>query len=195
MAEQPTVQRCIICGTTGQANVPLVPQGLDDDVWMCLTCLNSPEGSAWRQARRAADPAYDRFWLLSTVSLHAECPECRQPLYVSAKARGMASAVWDVPCTHCHRRRPQPMYAFGPTEPAFDALQRVEYDFIRSRRLDETEQRVREIAQAYDPLLNAHPCTCGGRFSLAAKPRCPRCNAVAFDSFFHDIAPREKREL
>ena len=190
MPELTPTSPCVICGSAGEPQNPLVPDGLDDEVAMCLRCLNSPSGKAWREAKRAADPLYDRYHTLITVSLPAECPQCGLPLYVSAKARGMASACWDVPCLNCHRWRPKPMYGFGDTEAAFNALQSIEHDFVRSRGLDQIEHRVAEVARAYDHLINAEPCPCGGRFSLAAKPRCPRCNTVAFDSFFHDVHVR-----
>ena len=69
---------------------------------------------------------------------------------------------------------------------------RVEQDFIRGRGLDDIDRRVAGIAQAYDHLINAQQCSCGGRFSLSAKPRCPRCDAVAFDSYFHDVDERNE---
>jgi hypothetical protein len=133
---------CVICGEGEQQQKPLVPPAFEGEAVMCLGCLNSPAGIAWRRARRTANPLYDRYCTLTTISLPSECPHCRRPLYVSAKARGMASARWDVVCLRCHRRRPEPMYAFGATEPAFDALQRVEQDFIRGRGLDDIDRRV-----------------------------------------------------
>lgn len=157
---------------------------------MCLDCLNAPEGIAWRKAKRAADLTYDPYLTLIAVRLPTACPECGQPIYVSAKARGMASARWDVNCLKCHRHRPEPLYAFGEAGAAFDALQRVEQDFIHSRGLADIDHQVAAIARAYDHLVGSEPCPCGGRLSLTAKPRCPRCDAIAFDSCFHVVQER-----
>jgi hypothetical protein len=182
---------CAVCGAAEQPQNPLGREGLWDELRVHHYCFNSPAGRAWRNAKRAAEPLYDRYIRLSTVGLPIECPNCRHPLIASAKARGMGTATWRVPCLNCYRYRPEPMYPFGAYEAPFDALQAVEHHFIRSHRLGETDDRVAEIARACDFIINARPCVCGGHFSLAAKPRCPRCNAVAFDSYFHDVYERK----
>lgn len=176
--------RCFICGEGARAQDPLCPDGMDDEVLIHLRCLNSPEARAWRDRKQSEDPVYARYWMLRTLGLDLDCPSCAAKLSVGPKAVGMGAGAWSVYCLKCSNR--VEMLGYPPTTPAYDAMPRLGTDFEKSRRLDEIPAAVAQVAARYDDFLR-QPCPCGGRFSLAAKPRCPECNGVAFDSYFHDV--------
>jgi hypothetical protein len=160
---------------------------LDDEVLIHLHCYNSEGAAVWRERRRTEDPAYDRYWRLMTVRATVHCPNCSATLDMSPKAVGMGAGSWPVNCTACHRTSAKCFSGYGVGADGYSKLESIRGDFVRSRHLDHINQRVREVARDFDSLLDAAPCACGARFSLAAKPRCPRCEQVVFDTYFHAV--------
>jgi hypothetical protein len=63
-------------------------------------------------------------------------------------------------------------------------VQGIEQRFLRDEAVPWRED-VSAITATADEKLHARACECGGRFSLAAPPRCPHCRAVVLDSCFH----------
>src|SRR5687768_13342353 len=167
--------RCFICGKGERSQDPLCPDGMDGEVVIHLRCLNSPEARAWRDRKQSEDPVYARYSMLRTMGVDLDCPTCAAKLSVGPKAVGMGAGAWSVYCLKCSNR--VEMLEYSPTAPAYDAMSRLGKDFDRSRRLEEIPAAVSQIAAKYDHFL-PQPCPCGGRFSLAAKPRCPECSGI-----------------
>lgn len=181
-----TSRTCAICGLpeVNRRN-PLVEGGFYEDTFWHHGCNNSPAGRAWQEQRCAADPTYQRYLDLITQRLPVTCPHCGAAMELWPKGRGMGGDAWDVNCTACHRTGRKSLSAYGSSSDGYKAITTVGEDFVHSRHLDQTDNRVREIALAYDHYVDAEPCPCGGRFSLAAKVRCLRCDQVLIDSYFH----------
>jgi hypothetical protein len=104
---------------------------------------------------------------------------------MSPKAVGIGAGSWDVHCGACHRTGSDSFSGYGQSRVGYGMIVSIRGDFVRSRRLGTVEARVVELARTFDHFINKAPCECGGRFSLAAKPRCLRCDGVAVDSWFH----------
>jgi hypothetical protein len=173
---------CLVCGEVPRADEPVIPEEFYPGSWWHLSCLNSPTGLEWRERRRQSDPRYARYLRLSTVGLPIECPRCGQACCISAKARGMGAGSWEACCTGCSRVTFLSGYAH---EAEYDAVAAAEHTFLFDEANDDWRARMQELATRADRLLRDQTCRCGGRFSLAAPPRCPRCAAVLLDSFFH----------
>jgi hypothetical protein len=178
---------CVVCGGWEHPDDPLCADGFDDDELIHLRCYNSPGARAWREQRRAAEPAYDRYWRLMTVREPVRCPACDAALDLSPKAVGMAAGCWSVHCTTCHRTSVERFSGYGPGKEGWVKIEMIRADFVRSRHLDRLDERVRQVARDYDRFVDPFSCKCGGRFSLAAKPRCPHCERVVVDTYFHVV--------
>jgi hypothetical protein len=178
---------CAVCGETEQPENPLCEDGLNDDAFIHLRCYNSIGAKTWRAARRAADPAYDRYWKLMTIREPIACPHCKAALEISPKAVGMGAGSWSVHCTTCHRSSPKSFLGYGETSDAYSNLERIRGDFVSSRNLEQIDARMNDLASANDHYVNQQPCQCGARFSLAAKARCLCCDRVVIDSYFHVV--------
>ena len=171
-----------MCGTEARGDEPTVPEEYFAGLWCHLSCLNSSEGIEWRKERTRTDPGYARYLRLSTVGLPVVCPSCGGPCLLSAKARGMGAGNWETCCTACDR------FTFLSGYERDSDYQRVlaaEGVFLRDGRTDGWIAQIVELARTADRNLRDRSCACGGRFSLAAKPRCPHCKTVLLDSFFH----------
>ena len=177
---------CTACGQPGGPGNPLCPDGINDEVSFHVACYNGPAAQAWRATQRETNPAYARSLQLRTVRAPTTCPQCGAELNISPQVWGMGSS-FAAHCTRCHRRGPDRLSAYGRTGAAYQEMVAVEDDFLRSRGLDRIESRMLDIAAAYDHFVNGSPCACGGTFSLAAKPRCPLCDAVVIDSCFNIV--------
>jgi len=173
--------RCVVCGEPERAAEPGVPEEYFPGEWCHLSCLNSPEGVAWRRRRAAGDPGFARYLRLSTMGLDVECPACGRGCAIFPKARGMGAGTWEVCCDRCHRIALLDGYAH-PAE--YEGLVEAEDEFLL-RAEGEWKRRVAALAAAANATLPQPGCDCGGRFSVAAAPRCPRCHAVLLDSYFH----------
>jgi hypothetical protein len=175
-------ENCFVCGAGVRGNEPGIPEEYYPTLWCHAACLNSPEGIAWRERQKAADPGYDRYLRLSTVGLRVECPACGFVCCLSAKARGMAAGSWEACCLACSRVTFLDGYRY---EREYEEITAAEHVFLFDASRDDWRRRVEEIAITADPKLHEQSCPCGSRFSLAAAPRCPGCRAVLLDSFFH----------
>ena len=178
---------CVVCGGTEQQQNPLCADGFDDEELIHLRCYDSEGAAAWRERRYAKDPAYDRYCRLMAVRVPVHCPHCSASLDMSPKAVGMGAGSWPVNCTACHRTSPRNFSGYGAGEDGYLRLESIRGDFVRSRDLEHIDQRVRKVARDFDRLIEYGRCTCGAPFSLAAKPRCPHCDHVVFDTYFHVI--------
>jgi hypothetical protein len=188
--EQPE-RLCVACGRPAWEGNRLLAVYLDVEL-VHQSCLISPALQAWEEARRAADPAYDRWCvLMRTLGHRFACPHCGASLALWPKAGGnMGTPYWAMGCLNCHRTGPGALSAFdgtAETQAVFGPMLDLKRDFALSRDLDRIARRVAELARQYDHRINPEPCACGGRFSLSAKPRCPRCDVIAFDSYFHEV--------
>jgi hypothetical protein len=106
---------------------------------------------------------------------------------MSPKAIGMGAGSWGVHCTRCHRISRHFLCSGGDHEEGYRAVEAARYDFVRSLNLETIDQRMHEIARKFNYLIIYGKCECGGPYSLEAKARCPYCNEVAVDSYFHHV--------
>ena len=94
----------------------------------------------------------------------------------------MGAGSWEACCTACDRCT---LLSGSTHKAAYAAVAAAERLFLCDETNDDWCARVQELAMLPDRMLRDQTCRCGGRFSLAAQPRCPRCAAVLLDSFFH----------
>src|SRR5690606_27443215 len=178
--------RCELCGGAAETQNPLVPDEFYPGVQLHLHCLNSAAGARWTRARAEADPLYARYLSLSAMGHHVECSACGSSERISPKAIGMGAGHWEVNCRSCHRHRPHLSAYRGPGErELYDTLCGLALEFRLSADPAGILARVEELAAGADSLFAGETCSCGGRFSVAARPRCSRCREVLFDSPFH----------
>jgi len=79
-----TKDHCYVCGTPPRVEDPSIPEEYYRGLWCHSSCLNSPEGIAWRRGRTQWDPGFARYLRLSSVGLRMPCPSCGQVCSISA---------------------------------------------------------------------------------------------------------------
>jgi hypothetical protein len=174
---------CFVCGDgPAGADNPAIEEEFYPGLWCHFLCLNSPDGMAWRDQRIQADPRYARYLRLMSIGVPIDCPSCGEACCVSAKARGMGAGSWEACCTACSNTTTLSGYVHRRE---YQAVMAAEQAMLFDEHYDWRSVMV-EIAKTADALLKDRTCTCGAPFSVAAKPRCPRCRAVLMDSFFHN---------
>lgn len=179
-------QRCELCGGIAEAQNPLVPDEFYPGVRLHLHCLNSPAGADWTRMRAEADPSYARYLSLITSGHQVACPSCGASERLSPKASGMGAGYWEANCRSCHRYRPLLDAYRGPMErESYETLCGLAREFRLGANAAGILARVEQLAVEVDSLLPEGTCSCGGQFSLAARPRCSRCREVLLDSPFH----------
>ena len=132
---------------------------------------------------------------LMTFAHPITCPECGAHLAMNPKAVGMGAGSWEIQCVACSR------ILFGGvshynkrTTLAYAQLETLRRQFVDSGDLSLVDAEVIALARDYDTYIKQPRCQCGSPFSIAAKPRCPVCNAVAFETYFHYVfKPDAKR--
>ena len=125
---------------------------------------------------------------LMTLAYPLVCPACGTQLAMNPKAIGMGAGSWEVQCTACSRILSGGISGYNQqTALAYNQLTTLRRRFVESGNLGLVEEEVIAVAREYDPSLKRPLCDCGASFSIAAKPRCPACGAVAFDSYFHYV--------
>jgi len=178
--------RCELCGGTAEAQNPLVPDEFYPGVQLHLHCLNSPAGVSWTRMRAQADPLYARYLSLITIGHQITCSACGSSERLSPKASGMGAGHWEASCRSCHRYRVLLNACRGSTERELvDALANLAREFRLGVDPAGPLDRVEQLAAEADPRLAEETCSCGDRFSLAARPRCSSCQEVLLDSPFH----------
>jgi len=178
--------RCELCGGAAETQNPLVPDEFYPGVQLHLHCLNSAAGVSWTRMRADADPAYARYLSLITIGHQVACSACGSSERLSPKASGMGAGHWEASCRSCHRYRVHLNAYRGSVERELvETLCTLAREFRLGVDPAGTLDRVEQLAVEADPLLPDEACSCGGRFSLAARPRCSRCQEVLLDSPFH----------
>ncbi len=180
----PAGARCAICDAPARPTAPLFDDGFDPDVFFHVLCVNAPEGRAWLEARREQDPAYDRFHRLSTAGVQTPCPACGfDDNYLWPKFIGH-SPSYEACCDSCSAADDSGLcpYARGKV---VRHLLRLYTRFQRGDPPEDLDAVMTLTARRDDRHLARPDCDCGGRFSLAAFPRCDSCRAVIFESYFH----------
>jgi hypothetical protein len=94
----------------------------------------------------------------------------------------MAAGTWETCCTRCSNVTLLNDHA-DPA--AYDRVSAAEQMFLLEGQDSGWRAVVTDLARRADAKLDRTRCPCGGRFSLAAEPRCPHCRAILLDSFFH----------
>ncbi len=173
---------CFVCDGDARSDDPRIPEEYYPGLWCHLSCLNSLPGTAWRAKRSQSDPGYARYLRFSTVGLPVICPSCGGHCRLSAKARGLGAGIWETCCLECSRTTFLNGSAHGAE---YQRLGAAERSYLLHPNSDAWRTDALALARTADKKLRERTCVCGGRFSLAAKPRCPHCRAVLLDSFFH----------
>ena len=185
---RPSKGRCVICGQLEtDASDPLFNDGAYSEFYIHAKCYNSDAAERWRESHRLEDPAYDSYlrWMVDRKPI--TCLSCGAPLDLSAKAIGMGADTWSVNCLACHRTSPRGLSAYGKSKKIYMAVAAVRDDFVRSLKLKSIPKQMQQIARKYDYLFVDQRCKCGGSFSLAAKCRCPYCDDIAEETYFHVV--------
>lgn len=178
--------RCELCGGAAEPRNPLVPDEFYPGVQLHLHCLNSEAGVRWTRMRAEADPLYARYLSLITMGHQVTCSACGSSERLSPKATGMGAGHWEVSCRSCHRYRPLlSAYRSSMERELYDTLSSLAHEFRLSANSTDILARVDQLALEADSLLPEETCSCGGQFSLAARPRCSNCQEVLLDSPFH----------
>ncbi len=177
---------CALCGGAAEHADPLVDDIFYEGVRMHLHCINSDAGREWTRRKAETDPEFARHLELSTVGGRRECAGCGALERTSPKAYGMGAGTWEMNCTSCHRSRPL-LSAYGSPERRDLVLriQQLGLEFRRSAAVPALLDQMQALADRHDGDLAPDPCECGGRYSLAAFPRCSRCATPLLESPFN----------
>ncbi len=132
---------------------------------------------------------------LMTLAQPVACPQCHAQLAINPKAIGMGAGSWEVQCAACFRILYGGVSRYDVrTAPAYQRLAEHRRQFVDSGDLASVEAEVIALARDHDASIKQRRCECGSQFSIAAKPRCPVCSAVVFESYFHYVfTPATKR--
>jgi len=107
---------------------------------------------------------------------------------MNPKAIGMGAGSWEIQCTECPRILFGELSGYDPgTAAAYVKLSQLRQKFVDSNDLGLVEAEISALSQDYDSFLTSRHCDCGATFSIAAKPRCPDCSTVVFESYFHYV--------
>lgn len=164
-------QVCAICGHSKPDN--LFRDGFNSGLLVHVDCQSSDKGQAWKQARIRNEPGYERWCRL--MGGETRCPNCGL-LALYCRKGGGHSPAWEVHCDRCS----EATVGFDPYRGSSDLwykLVELSEQFIKEEWSEEKVlAEVQELADKFDSGLFAIDCKCGGRFSLAACPRCRRCS-------------------
>jgi hypothetical protein len=107
----------------------------------------------------------------------------------------MGAGSWEIQCAACSHILYGGVSGYDSrTASAYQRLAELRSQFIASGNLASVESEVIALARDYDASMKQRQCECGSKFSIAAKPRCPVCSAVVFESYFHYVfRPDPKR--
>jgi hypothetical protein len=174
--------QCAVCGEGERKPDPLIPDEFYPGVSIHLYCLNSAAGHRWREERSAADPAYRRYNDMITVGRQVSCPSCGSAEnWLSQKSSGF-SPSFELCCTRCDRYS----HGLSPYEHTVTGpLSSLQQDFVRGINLERIEPEVQRLSAEQSARQKPEPCSCGGAFVIAAKPRCHACREVLADTYFH----------
>jgi hypothetical protein len=129
----------------------------------------------------------DREKELMVVGRPLVCGACREVSALFAKGVGFHPYEWEMNCNVCHRYGiGLDMYVPEHTE-ALEALQALRKRYIAGSSTAELATEVENLADKFDRILHNARCECGGRLSIAAKPKCIFCDVEIFDSYFHFV--------
>jgi hypothetical protein len=174
-------KRCLVCDRSESAQDPLIKEGYYPDTWFHASCYNSDATIRWRETRNQSDPAYKRYWELSTWGLPCQCSACGLTTYLWAKFTGH-SPSWELCCTQCNHVDYE---GVSPYKYRLERVLELSDSFKRGKPLSEMLPELLNIARGIELTNPPRPCECGGVFAILAQPRCPSCRSVVFDSFFH----------
>lgn len=146
----------------------------------------SADYQRWVGQQMESSQRYRRYSELISVARPIECPSCSLGQAISPKAFGMGAGGWEVNCVSCHRVSSQLLSAYSKhTRRTYHRLEALCTEFLGEFELDRITPLIRAIAAKKDRAWAEQPCECGGRFSLAAMPRCIRCQEVVELTYFH----------
>lgn len=174
-------KHCTVCDRAETEQDPLIEEGFYPDTWLHLSCYNSDNTRRWRQSRSESDPAYKRYWELSTCGLPCQCPACGLTAYLWPKFVGH-SPHWELCCTLCSQ---VDYVGISPYRHRLDRVLALSESFKRGAPSGEMVPELQNIARQIASVDPPRSCKCGGVFALLAQPRCPSCRSVVFESFFH----------
>jgi hypothetical protein len=179
---------CAVCGGPETPDNRLCADGFDERLALHVYCYGTQAAREWWARRRAEDARYARYCRLMARWEEVTCPRCGTTFNMEPKAVGMCAGSWPLNCTECRRIGPKRLSGYRkPMSSGYDRIEVIRHDFVCSRRLDEIDALMRELAAEFDDIIDPDPCGCGGRFSLAARPRCLRCDHVVYETCFNTV--------
>ncbi|MBB6050566.1 hypothetical protein [Armatimonas rosea] len=122
-----------------------------------------------------------------TLALPITCPLCGMQLAMNPKAIGMGAGSWEVQCTECWQACEGVSGYDSRTALAYKQLSELREQFVNTGDITLVEDDILKLAHDYDVTFQDRHCDCGAPFSIAAKPRCPVCSAIVFNSYFHYV--------
>lgn len=127
----------------------------------------------------------DREKELMALGRSVVCPVCREVSALFPKGVGFHPYQWEINCSFCHRYEVG-LDAYVPQHAeAVEALQALRNRYVTGASTEELAMEVESLAEQFDAVLSNAECECGGRLSIAAKPKCIYCDVEVFDSYFH----------
>jgi hypothetical protein len=174
-------KRCVVCNKA-HGRSSLVRDGYYSDTYCHLGCLNSEAGKLWRAQRAIVDEGYGRYLTLTTHGRVVYCPACHTQCEVYLKNADVSS-VWETCCDLCGRVNHDGLCAYGSKEEAelVKTLKRLEEQFLRA--MDRAVEAQVELLSTQWGAMGR--CDCGGRYLIAALPRCANCFTPLVESYFH----------
>ena len=129
----------------------------------------------------------DREQELMVICKPVVCSVCREESALFAKGVGYHPYEWEMNCTLCHRYEIG-LDAYDPEHAeVLSALQVLRQRHNAGSSTAELAAEVENLADKYDHILHYRVCECGGKLSIAAKPKCIFCDIEIFDSYFHFV--------
>lgn len=152
-----------------------------------IPALNDTTGLDAMTKKRSDQAMTDREQALMVVCKPIVCSACRETSALFAKGVGFQPYQWEMNCNLCHRYGiGVDGYSPGHSE-ILEALQALRSRYIDGSSTADLSAEVERLADNFDPLLHNAACECGGRLSIAAKPKCLFCDIEIFDSYFHFV--------
>lgn len=129
----------------------------------------------------------DRERDLLTMGKPIVCLACGETSYLYPKGVGHQPYIWEISCNSCHLFN-LGVDAYNEEHKKLHSVLNNLFDrFIEGESSKDLEKEITDLTEKYDSILDNRECECGGKISIAAKPKCTHCDKEIFDSYFHYI--------
>jgi hypothetical protein len=129
----------------------------------------------------------DREKELMVIRRPVLCSACREASALFVKGVGFHPYEWEMNCTPCHRYGVGLDAYVAEHKEVLKALNILRDRYVAGSSTAGMAREVERLAYQFDGILINAECECGGRLSIAAKPKCIFCDVEIFDSYFHFV--------